>query len=164
MSKVINSRQPCRPSNRMTGKRNSIDGAHDKRSPFPLRAALECAIIVSICAVVIFVIIPTQTISQGEIGLSPGLLPTVCAGAISALAVIQFIATYISKSSSKIDPQPSMRYVFMLVAAALVGVVCIVVLGWEIGAAILSLLVILALGERGIIRLILVPALVSLTM
>jgi hypothetical protein len=148
----------------MTAKKKRIDGAHDKLSPFPLRAALECAIVVSICAVVIFIIIPTQTISQGEIGLSPGLLPTVCAAAIGALAVIQFIATFISKSSSKVDPQPSMRYVFTLVAAALVGVVCIAAIGWVIGAAVLSLLVLLALGERGITRLILVPALVSLAL
>jgi hypothetical protein len=51
--------------------------------------------------------------------------------------------------------------VLPLIAAAVAGVLVIGFIGWEAGGALLSLLVLLVLGERGIVRLATVPAVMA---
>jgi hypothetical protein len=141
-------------------RNDSPGGGRALRSPLCSRPAVELLLVAGISAFLIFVVIPAETTPGDEIGLSPDLLPTAAAAAIGLLAVLQFVMALLRPRPDDVDAPP-VRHVLPLIAAAVAGVLVIGFIGWEAGGALLSLLVLLVLGERGIVRLAAVPAVVA---
>jgi|GEM_PF-1486428 len=127
---------------------SGTQGERDWRSPQFRRAVGEVVVVAGASLLIIFWVIPAQTTPGRELGLSPQLIPTVCSAAIGLLAVFRFIATLLSvRPAEAIDAAP-FRYAIGMIAATAAGIAAITYLGWPTGGAILSLLVVLMLGER----------------
>lgn len=132
---------------------NSQQGGRDTRPPAFLHDLAELAIVAGLGLLAIFVVIPSQTSSAGEIGLSPGLLPTACAAAIVLLALLQFILKLIRRLVEPEAPRTAPGTALMLIAATVAGAAVVRLFGWELGGAAIVLLVSLVLGERRPARL-----------
>ncbi len=128
-------------------------GGRDERPPFPLRAGIEFAILAALSLITIFVIIPAETMSGDEIGLSPGLVPTVCAAAIGILASANFLHQLIKRTAVEQTTGPSILTAVFLVASTMIGILAIRYINWEVGGVILVILVSLSLHERRPLRL-----------
>lgn len=119
-------------------------------------ALAELVIVGGASLAAIFILIPNQTTPSEEIGLSPGLVPTVCAGVIGVLALVQFITSSFSQRAESAKPQVQIRYALKLMAAVIIAVSVVWFAGLLAGCTTLALLISLVLHERRIIRLALV--------
>ena len=138
------------------------DGGRIRRPSFSFAAFAELMIIGGASLTAIFILIPNQTTPGEEIGLSPGLVPTVCAAVIGILGVIQFIASTITHKPVENNKQIPISYALSLMAAVLIAVVVVWFAGLLAGCTILAFLISLVLGERRKIRLALVTCGVAL--
>ncbi|MDS1136145.1 hypothetical protein [Nitratireductor indicus] len=138
-----------------------IQGRRVSRLPQFRKALGELIVVGGASLAMIFWIIPAQTSSGGELGLSPQLVPTVCSAAIGLLTLFRFIATLISTPAPEPGDDAPIHYALTMIAATAAGIAAIAYLGWAIGGAILALLVLLVLGERRLLMLSLLPVLVA---
>lgn len=149
-------------------------GERTMRSPEFKRALGELLVVGGACLAMIFWIIPAQTSSGGELGLSPQLVPTVCAAAIGLLTLFRFIGVFLGRArlaktqaaspgDARSEAVP-IRYALSIMLATAAGIAAIAYLGWVVGAALLSLLIILILGERRLPYLAAIPILVAVLM
>ncbi|MDP4796868.1 MAG: tripartite tricarboxylate transporter TctB family protein [Rhodospirillales bacterium] len=128
-------------------------GGRDQRPPFPLRDGIEFVILAALSLITIFVIIPAETTSGDELGLSPGLVPTVCAAAIGILACAHFLQKLIKRTPVEQSSGPSPLTAICLIGSTIIGILMIRYINWEVGGAILVILVSLSLHERRLLRL-----------
>ena len=138
-----------------------IQGRRVSRLPQFRKALGELIVVGGASLAMIFWIIPAQTTSGGELGLSPQLVPTVCSAAIGLLTLLRFIATLIATPAPEPGDDAPIHYALTMIAATAAGIAAIAYLGWAIGGAILALLVLLVLGERRLLMLSLLPVLVA---
>lgn len=138
-----------------------IQGRRVSRLPQFRKAIGELIVVGGASLAMIFWIIPAQTTSGGELGLSPQLVPTVCSAAIGLLTLLRFIATLIATPAPEPGDDAPIHYALTMIAATAAGIAAIAYLGWAIGGAILALLVLLVLGERRLLMLSLLPVLVA---
>lgn len=141
-------------------------GRRDTRLPLLKRAFGELVVVGGLSLAMIFWIVPSQTTSGGELGLSPQLLPMVCSAAIGLLTLFRFIAVLVSPppidaAGASPDDTAPIRYALGVIAATGCGILAISYFGWAIGSGILSVLVLLALGERKLPLLFVLPVLVA---
>ncbi|WP_048645884.1 hypothetical protein [Nitratireductor soli] len=136
-------------------------GRRVSRLPQFRRALGELIVVGGASLAMIFWIIPAQTSSGGELGLSPQLVPTVCSAAIGLLTLFRFIAALVSTPAPEPGDVAPLHYAFSIIVATAAGIAGIAFWGWPIGGAILSLLVLLVLGERRPLMLAAMPVLVA---
>lgn len=141
----------------------SNDGRTRRPSVFP-GAFAEFIVICGASLAAIFVLIPNQTTPGDEIGLSPSLVPTVCAAAIGVLGFAQFVWSAVFRRTAAVTRREPLRYALFLMASALVALVAVRFAGLLVGCTVLALLVSLVLGERRLIRLALVCGGVALAL
>ncbi|MDV6227261.1 hypothetical protein R2G56_13265 [Nitratireductor aquimarinus] len=127
---------------------SDIQGKRVSRLPQFRKALGELIVVGGASLVMIFWIIPAQTSSGGELGLSPQLVPTVCSIAIGLLTLFRFIVTLISTPAPEPGDDAPIHYALSMIAVTVAGIAAIAYLGWVIGGAILALLVLLVLAER----------------
>jgi uncharacterized membrane protein len=134
-------------------KEPQTGGGHFRCPPFFKAAAIEFAIVGGACLAVLFILIPGQITSGGEIGLSPGLIPRICAIAIGVLAFMQFVSAMLrGRDKASKNPVP-IRHAALLMAAVALGLLVIRMSGLMAGCALIAVLVSAILGERRIARL-----------
>lgn len=132
----------------------TTDGGRDGRPPRLLRAAIEAFVVLGLSLVTIFIIIPDQTTPGGALGLSPALLPTVCASAIAILAAAQFAIALARRGEAETEEaQPPVHYAALLIGATLAGLGAFRLAGPEAGCAVIAVAAYGALGERRPLRL-----------
>ncbi|MBN7776422.1 tripartite tricarboxylate transporter TctB family protein [Nitratireductor aquimarinus] len=136
---------------------SDIQGKRVSRLPQLRKALGELIVVGGASLVMIFWIIPAQTSSGGELGLSPQLVPTVCSIVIGLLTLFRFIATLISTPVPEPGDDAPIHYALSMIAATVAGIAAIAYLGWVIGGAILALLVLLVLAERRPLMLVGLP-------
>lgn len=139
----------------------NLQGRRVSRLPQLKRAFGELVFVGGASLAMIFWIIPAQTSSSGELGLSPQLVPTVCSAAIGFLTLFRFISALVSVQAPEPGDDGPVHYALILILATVTGIAAITYLGWPIGGAVLAVLVLLALGERGPVLLVVLPALVA---
>ncbi len=137
-------------------------GERTALAPSRRYALAEFLVVGGASLAVIFWIIPSQTSAAGtELGLSPRMLPTVCAGAIGVLALVRLVRVLMSSNGALAEPvqtdAPAIWFAMLITSAAITGIVAIRYIGWPAGGAVLSLLVILVLCERRWSRLLAMP-------
>lgn len=137
------------------------EGRRILRRPQLRRALGELLVVGGFSLAMIFWIIPTQTSSGGELGLSPQLMPTVCSAAIGLLALSRFIAILVSPPVAEPVDDAPIHFALVVIIASVAGIAAITYFGWEFGGAALSLLVVLVLGERRPVMLVAMPTLVA---
>ncbi len=138
-----------------------IQGRRVSRLPKFRKALGELIVVGGASLAMVFWIIPAQTSSGGELGLSPQLVPTVCSAAIGLLTVFRFIASLVSTQASEPGDGAPIWYALSIIAATAAGIAAIAHLGWAIGSAILSLFVLPVLGERKPLMLAVMPVVVA---
>lgn len=137
-------------------------GGRVSRLPRLRKALGELVVVGGASLVMIFWIIPAQTSAGGELGLSPQLVPTVCSAAIGLLTLFRFITMLVAAPTSEPNDDAPIRYALSIIAATVAGITAIAYLGWAVGGGILSLLVVLVLGERRPLMLVAMPVLVAI--
>lgn len=136
------------------------NGGRQERPPSLPPAIIELSIILAIACALLFFVIPAQTSAADEYGLSPAFMPSVCVVAIAAVAVLQFLTGSSGKGDDDEVP-PAIKYAVALALAVIVGVVVVTFAGIVVGGAVTSLLVLLALRQRRIRLLVLLPVCVA---
>jgi len=151
MSRANSSKQ----RSHLTKTMNTVpeSGGRNQRPPFPLRDGIEFVILAALSLITIFVIIPAETTSGDEIGLSPGLVPTVCAAVIGLLACGQFLNKLINRAVVEEPTGPSPLTAICLICSTIIGILAIRYINWEVGGVIIVVLVSLSLHERRALRL-----------
>lgn len=132
-------------------------GERDRRSPKPFHALVELAVVGGASLLAIFWIIPSQTAPASAFGLSPSMLPITCATVIAILALLQCVASLLRRPATPdVDraagERPTMIHALLIVAAALVGAFVLARFGILAGGVVLALLVSLSIGERRLLR------------
>ncbi len=112
-----------------------------------LRAGIELAVVGGASLLAIFWVIPSQTTPGENFGLSPTMVPIVCATAIGLLALLQFAAGILRRAA----PQPGgggFAVAGAVALAAIIGVAVIGAAGLIWGGPLIAGLVSLGIGER----------------
>ncbi len=125
------------------------------RQPAPratlLRAAIEFAIVGGGALFMALYLIPAQTVPSDNFGLSPRMVPTVCAAVIGGVALLNLLGALIAPSThDQAVPRRSasgLLTVLALLAATAIGIAVIHYAGLTAGGTVLVLLASLALGE-----------------
>ncbi|QKV18357.1 hypothetical protein [Oricola thermophila] len=113
---------------------------------------VECGIILALCAIALFLVIPAGTRESDNFGLSPRMLPDVTVIAIAIFAIVGLL-TDLRKGAPKAAKRKGLGGVAALMAATALGVAAIHFAGLTPGGAILVLACSLALGVRQPLRL-----------
>lgn len=119
------------------------EGPGHQAGPF-----LEFAIVLGLCALALFVVIPAGTRESENFGLSPRMVPTVTVIAIALFAVIGFVSGLLKGTRRAPVGKDGLFGVAALMAATVLGVAAIHWLGLVMGGTVLVLLASLALGLR----------------
>lgn len=132
-------------------------GERDQRSPKLLHALVELAVVGGLSLLAIFWIIPSQTAPASVFGLSPSMMPMICAAAIAVLALLQCVAALLRRvaipdADRTAGGRPSMIHAFLIVAAALVGTFVLARFGLLAGGIVLAALVSFSIGERRLLH------------
>lgn len=114
---------------------------------------IEFSIVLALCAIALFFVIPEGTRESDNFGLSPRMVPDVTVGAIALFAVIGMISALIRRKPAKPAPRAGLGGVAALMAGTALGVAAIHFIGLVIGGSILVLACTLALGVRQPLRL-----------
>lgn len=136
---------------------NDATGERVQRSPKPFHALAELAVVGGLSLFAILWIIPKQTADVGAFGLSPSMMPTICATAIAVLALLQGGVALLRRSAvadaeRAASRQPSMIHALLIVAAALVGTFVLARFGLLAGGVVIAALVSLSIGERRLVQ------------
>jgi nitrate reductase gamma subunit len=128
-------------------------GERVQRSPKPFHVLAELAVVGGLSLLAILWIIPNQTADVGAYGLSPSMMPTICAAAIAGLALLQGGFALLRRSEvpgaeRAAARQPSMIHALLIVAAAVAGTFVLAHFGLMAGGIALAALVSFAIGER----------------
>ncbi|POF33633.1 tripartite tricarboxylate transporter TctB family protein [Roseibium marinum] len=119
-----------------------------------MRPLAEFAVVFSASLLLLFVVIPAGTAETDNFGLSPRMLPIVCATIIALMSVVTLVFGLLrGNPDSNTRDAGGFRGVIQFGAAALAGVVLVDLTGLVIGGAALVLLSCLAVGERRIAAL-----------
>lgn len=112
---------------------------------------VEFIIVLGLCLLVLFVVIPNGTNDSNNFGLSPRMVPNLTATAIGILAIVTLLFDLIRLRDGHHEERPSTKGlwgVVLLVLATFLGTIAISWFGMIIGGAILFFLATLAVGER----------------
>jgi len=118
-----------------------------------MRAIVELAVVGGASLFALFYLIPAQTSASDNWGLSPRMVPTVCAAVIGGLAVISFLAGLVRAPSEDEAPAAGVGTVLAVIVSAIVGVLLIDAAGLIVGGTVMVPLVGLSIGERHPLRL-----------
>lgn len=112
-----------------------------------LRAAFELTVVGGSSLLAIFWIIPAQTVAGDNFGLSPTMVPIVCAAAIGGLSVLQFVVGLFNTIN-----RPSSENGFgtagLIIVSALLGTAVVGEYGLIIGGMSIVGLLSLSIGVR----------------
>jgi len=86
--------------------------------------------------------------SGDEIGLSPSLVPTVCAIIVAVLAALQFAVHVMAGGGADETALPSIHFAFILIAITGVGLAAFRFVNAETGCSLLAVSAFLFMGER----------------
>ncbi len=120
------------------------------------RAALltETVIVAGACLLALFWIIPAETMDQAQLGLSPRMMPMSCIAVILVLTLGRCALDMVFTSQAKREtPRQPLRYALLVMVAAACGLTAIHQFGLLAGSVLLSLFVVLAIGERRPLRI-----------
>lgn len=132
-------------------------GERVQRSPKSFHAVAELAVVGGLSLLAILWIIPNQTADVGTFGLSPSMMPTICASAIVVLALLQAGVALLRRpavpgTERAATRQPSMIHALLIVAAALTGTFVLAHFGLMAGGIALAALVSFSIGERRLVH------------
>ncbi|HMB76687.1 MAG TPA: hypothetical protein VKN76_09830 [Kiloniellaceae bacterium] len=123
--------------------KNAETGPHPWMWPF-----VEFAIVLGLCLVVLFVVIPAGTAESDNFGLSPRMLPIVTIATIAAVSFATFAADLLRRRPRGPSVGGRPWGVVLLLLATFAGVLSIDRFGIVMGGTILVVLASLAVGER----------------
>jgi hypothetical protein len=113
------------------------------------RPFVEFAVVGGASLIAIAWVIPAETVARENFGLSPRMVPTVCAAVIFAIAAINLLVSLVRpQAGPAAQPAAGLGTVLALVAAAIAGVAAVHYFGLIAGGVAVCLLVSLVLGER----------------
>lgn len=120
-----------------------------------MRSILEFVIVGGASLLAITYLIPSQTSASDNWGLSPRMVPTVCAAVIGGLAAINLVVGLLRPPAADEDaPGAGFWSVVAVIVSALVGVMIIDAAGLVAGGTVMVPLVSLSIGERSPLRLV----------